>query len=225
MSVLAVIPARAGSKGLPGKNIADLGGKPLIGWTIAAAHGATCIDRTILSSDGEAIIAVARALGCDVPFVRSADLASDTASSLDVVLDALSRVPGHTHVALLQPTSPFRSAAHIDAAWAQMQTAGAESVVSVCEAAEPPYWMYGLTDGLLRPLLPLPGATRRQDLPPAYVLNGAIYITSVARLLRARSFVDAGTVGYVMPRAASVDIDTMDDLEAARRALQSGVPS
>ncbi len=220
MTLLAVIPARAGSKGLPGKNIADLGGKPLIGWTIKAALGATCVDRSILSSDGEAIIEIARAQGCDVPFVRSADLASDTASSLDVVLDALTRVPGFTHVALLQPTSPFRTAAHIDAAWAQMQAAGAQSVVSVCETAEPPYWMYGLADGRLQPLLPLPGVTRRQDLPPAYVLNGAIYISSVARLHRTRSFVDAGTVGYVMPRAASVDIDTMDDLEAARRALQ-----
>lgn len=216
--VLAVIPARAGSKGLPGKNLADLGGQPLIGWTIAAARGALCVGRVVVSTDGADIIAAAQALGAEVPFRRDAALATDTASTLDVVLDVLDRLPGYDYVAVLQPTSPLRTAAHIDAAFAQMQAAGAASVVSVCEAEEPPYWMYGMgPQGRLRKLIDTPeGVTRRQDLPPSYLLNGAIYLSSVARLRRMRSFVDEMTLGYVMARVTSLDIDMPEDLALAR---------
>lgn len=219
--VLAVIPARAGSKGLPGKNLADLGGQPLIGWTIAAARGAGCIARVIVSTDGLAIMEAARSLGAEVPFRREDILASDTATTLDVVLDALDRSPGYDYVAVLQPTSPLRTAAHIDAAFAQMQAADAMSVVSVCEAEEPPYWMYrmGPTGRLQQLIAPPAGVTRRQDLPQSFVLNGAIYITATDRLRRTRSFVDAGTIGYPMTRRASVDIDTLADLQTARRYL------
>ncbi len=216
--VLAVIPARAGSKGLPGKNLADLGGQPLIGWTIAAARGALCVGRVVVSTDGADIIAAAQALGAEVPFRRDAALATDTASTLDVVLDVLDRLSGYDYVAVLQPTSPLRTAAHIDAACAQMQAAGAASVVSVCEAEEPPYWMYGMgPQGRLRKLIDTPeGVTRRQDLPPSYLLNGAIYLSSVARLRRMRSFVDEMTLGYVMARVTSLDIDMPEDLALAR---------
>lgn len=219
--MLAVIPARAGSKGLPGKNLADLGGQPLIGWTIAAARGALCVGRVVVSTDGAEIIAAAQALGAEVPFRRDAALATDTASTLDVVLDVLDRLPGYDYVAVLQPTSPLRTAAHIDAAFAQMQAAGAASVVSVCEAEEPPYWMYGMgPQGRLRKLIDTPeGVTRRQDLPPSYLLNGAIYIIAVDHLRRTRSFIDSQTIGYPMTRRASVDIDTLADLATVRRYL------
>ena len=222
--MLALIPARGGSKGLPGKNIRPLAGIPLIGWTIAAALGARCVSRTILSSDDEAIMAVARAHGCDVPFRRPARLATDTAGALEVVLHALDKVPGFDAVALLQPTSPLRRSADIDAAFAAMQAAGAQSVVSVCEAAQTPYWMYGLAaGGRMEKLLQTPaGVTRRQDLPPAYVLNGAIYITTVARLSAGCGFVDQDTVGYVMPRRDSVDIDTADEFRLAEALMNEG---
>src|SRR5687767_5058839 len=175
--VLAVIVARGGSQGLPGKNILPIAGRPLLAWTIDAARAARSIDRTILSSDDEAIIAAARGCGCEVPFRRPAELATDTATAVDVVLHALDNVSEYDVVVLLQPTSPLRTAADIDAACAQLAASGAPSCVSVCMAEQSPYWMYRLNGSRrLEPLLEAPtGATRRQDLPPVYVLNGAIY--------------------------------------------------
>jgi CMP-N-acetylneuraminic acid synthetase len=224
MRLLAVIPARGGSKGLPGKNVAPLGGKPLIAWTVEAARGARSVARTIVSTDDDAIAAAARAAGAEVPFRRPAVLSGDTATTLDVVLHALDACPGFTHVAVLQPTSPLRRAAHVDGAVAAMQAAGADSVVSLCPVSEPPWWMYTLGEaGRMQPLLPAATATRRQDLPPVYILNGAIYVTEVARLRACRAFVDAATIGYPMEERDSVDIDTAADLEEARRRLNEDI--
>ncbi len=112
--ILAVIPARGGSKGVPRKNIRDLAGKPLIAWTIEAAKKSKYIDRLILSSEDPEIIAVAKSYGCEVPFVRKIELAQDDTPGIEVVLDAVQRCLGYTHVLLLQPTSPFRTHKHID---------------------------------------------------------------------------------------------------------------
>ena len=116
LSVLALVPARGGSKGLPGKNIRPAAGRPLLDYTVAAARSSACIDRVVLSSDDEAIMRVARASGCEVPFRRPAALATDEATSIDVVLHALDQLPPHDLVVLLQPTSPLRTAADIDGA-------------------------------------------------------------------------------------------------------------
>ena len=124
-SVLAVITARGGSKGLPGKNLAPFRGEPLIARTIRAAQGAPSIDRLILSSDDPAIMETARSLGCEAPFQRAAELASDTAASIDVLLDAADRAPGYDIVVLLQPTSPLRTAGDIEATLAVMAETGA----------------------------------------------------------------------------------------------------
>lgn len=220
-SVLAVIPARGGSKGLPGKHLLQAGGRPLIAWTIEAAHAAKSIDRTVLSSDDEAIMACARALGCDVPFRRPAELATDAAASIDVVLHAVDALPGHGVVVLLQPTSPLRGAADIDAACATFAARKAPACVSVAPVAQSPYWMYRLGDGAtLLPVVAAPeGATRRQDLPEAYALNGAIYVADIAWLRRTRSFVTRETVAHVMPAERSVDIDTAADFESFRKAV------
>lgn len=210
---LAIIPARGGSKGVPGKNIRVVGGKPLIAWTIAAAKQSEYIDRVILSSDDEAIIEQARLYECEIPFVREARLARDESTSMDVILDALDRCPGYEWVVLLQPTSPLRSAHDIDQAIELCKRQNASACVSVSLSQESPYWMFTLKDGsTLEPVLPLQGVTRRQDLPSVYSLNGAIYVAKTGWLRQHRSFLSTETVAYVMPIQRSLDIDTESDL-------------
>ena len=210
--VLAVIPARGGSKGVPGKNIRKVGGKPLIAWTIEAAKAAERVDRTILSSDDAAIIRVAQELGCEVPFVREARLADDKTPTMEVVLDAIQRCPGFAWVVLLQPTSPLRTGRDIDQAIDLCIEKKAPSCVSVSLARESPYWMYSLRpDGRLNPLLAQGMPTRRQELPAVYALNGAIYVARSDWLARERKFVAEETVAYEMPLARSLDIDTESD--------------
>ena len=220
-SVLAVITARGGSKGLPGKNLRPLGGRPLIAWTIEAARQSRLIDRLILSSDDADIIRVAANLGCEAPFVRGAALSGDDAASIDVVLDALNRVPGFDIVVLLQPTSPLRTAADIDGGLEQMERSGAPACVSVCEAPAHPWLIYRRDEGgRLDPYLPpVEGASLlRQDLPPAWVLNGAVYAADVDWLRRERTFVKpGGTVAWEMPPERSADIDSLEDFLAAER--------
>jgi N-acylneuraminate cytidylyltransferase len=220
-SVLALLPARGGSKGLPGKNTMLLGDRPLLQWTIDAARGSRFIDRLVLSSDDDRIMEAAARGGCDVPFRRPADLASDNAAMIDVALHALESIPGYDILVLLQPTSPLRTSADIDAAFELFQRTGGNSCVSVSPVEQSPYWMYRVGhDGELTAILDLPeGVARRQDLPPVYALNGAIYISNVAALKASRSFVTRETVGYMMPAERSIDIDTAADFEAAKRAL------
>ena len=219
--VLALIPARGGSKGLPGKNLMPMNGRPLIDFSVQAARASRHVDRVVVSSDDEAILAAARACGAETPFVRPAALATDEASTFAVAEHALSCLPGYDVLVLLQPTSPLRTAADIDGALEGMAVAGAGSCVSVCPVGQSPYWMYRLGAGdVLQPVLaPPPGVSRRQDLPPVYTLNGAVYVADCARLLAERAFVAADTVAWVMPAERSIDIDTAADFEAFRQAV------
>ncbi len=213
--VIAVIPARGGSKGLPGKNIRPLAGRPLIAWTIEAAARAGCIDHTVVSSDDDMILHTARRWGAATDR-RPPHLATDTANVVDTVLRLLDQTTGYDYVALLQPTSPLRTATDIEAAFACCLEHEAPCCVSVTPAAKSPYWMYDLTDGRrLRPLLGEWNEDRRQDLPPAYVPNGAIYLASVPWLRRTHTFYTDETVAYVMPQERSVDIDTVLDFALA----------
>jgi len=213
--VLALITARGGSKGLPGKNIRIVGGKPLIAWSIEAARASRFVDRVVLSSDDADIIEVARRYGCDVPFVRAVELASDTATSIDTVLDAIQRLQHEGIVVLLQPTSPLRTAEDIDAALELMVARSAPACVSVREAADHPYWIFAIDGGSrLRPFAP-PGVeppTRRQDLPRAWCLNGAVYAADARWLAHERTFLSEQTVGYTMPLERSADVDTLEDI-------------
>jgi CMP-N,N'-diacetyllegionaminic acid synthase len=220
--VLALISARGGSKGLPRKNVLEIAGKPMIAWSILAALQAECVTDVVLSSDDDEIMDVATRYGCDVPFKRPVDLASDTASVVDVVLHALDVLPSHgyssyDYVLLLQPTSPLRTAAHIDAAFKQLHSQNAPSCVSLCEVSTSPYLMFNFTSGSrIAPMLPVERKSlRRQDLPPVYELNGAIYFSAPSALRAARSFTTEATVGFVMPRNLSTDIDTTEDLQIA----------
>jgi len=224
--VLAVITARGGSKGVPAKNIRPLAGRPLLFWTIQAARESTRIDRLILSSDDAQIIRIAAEFGCEAPFVRPAELARDDTPGVLPVLDALERVHGYDMVVLLQPTSPLRCAADIDACVDLLVSAQAPACVSVCAAQEHPFWMYWLEPGgQLEPVLPGDSAraTRRQELPPVFRPNGAVYVARVPWLREKRSFLSAGTLGYLMPAERSLDIDTESDFVRAESALRGRV--
>lgn len=212
-SVLGLIPARGGSKGIPRKNVRPVAGKPLIAWTVEAALGSRVIDRVVLTTDNDEIAEVAASFGCEVPFRRPAELASDETDTLDAVLHALDNLDkSYDWLVLLQPTSPLRLSADIDSAVEACLAAGAASCVSVTDVEKPPAWMYTLRDNRLQPLLDSNVAARRQVAPKAFALNGAVYVIRVDHLRRIRSFVDADTVAYIMPRERSIDVDVELDL-------------
>jgi CMP-N,N'-diacetyllegionaminic acid synthase len=216
MKTLALITARGGSKGIPGKNIKPLAGKPLITWTIEAALSSCLRDSVVVSTDDVRIAEVAQQAGALVPFMRPAALASDTAPAVDVVLHALQQLPQFDSVLLLQPTSPLRSSEDIDACLALARERCAPSVVSVCESSTHPAWTYWLSeDNRLDPVLREPLRSRRQDLPPAYSVNGALYFAHADWLKHRRRLIADETVAYEMPAERSIDIDTMLDWRLA----------
>ena len=217
-TILAMIPARGGSKGIKDKNITPLAGKPLITYTIEAALQSRYIDRVVVSTDSEKIASVARAAGADVPFLRPAELASDTARSIDAVLHCIRVCQGDIFV-LLQPTSPLRTAEDIDAAIETFIAHGEKGLCSVNEIGDHPILTRMMDgDGMLQPLLNTNSTVRRQDMPTFYHVNGAIYINRIDEINRDTSFND-NPVGYVMPRERSVDIDTVEDLRIAEMLL------
>jgi len=223
-TILAVIAARGGSKGLAGKNIADAGGKPLIGWTIDAAHGSRYLDRTVLSSDDDEIIAVAREAGCEVPFVRPAEIAGDTSPVEVALIHALDQLAEpYDYLVLLQPTSPLRVTEDIDGAIEKCHASGAPACVSGGESVKSPYWMFHLKDdGTLSPVIESENfKTRRQDIPAAYVTNGAAFVARVPWFREHQTFYGPDTVLYVMPRERSMDVDTALDLTIVRTLLES----
>ena len=226
-STLALVVARGGSKSIPRKNIAPLGGKPLIAWTIEAALACPKVGRVVVSTDDQEIAAVARKFGAETPFMRPAELAQDATPTMPVVVHALHWLDsneGHRPelVLLLQPTSPLRTAADIDSALTIAGDRSAESVVSVTEAPSHPYLLKRVTeDGLLEDFIRHPPVDRRQDLEPAYALNGAIYLGSRQHVLAHESFYADKTHAYVMPRERSIDVDTPWDLYLCELILRA----
>lgn len=217
-SVLALIPARGGSKRLPGKNLLPLAGRPLIAWSIEDARAVPGIDDVLVSTDDAAIAEAARQHGASVPWLRPAELASDQASSNDVVLHALAQcaLAGHAYdiVLLLQPTSPFRDLAKIREALAQCVRHGGEPVVAMAPARSHPAWCFHVReDGTMQPVLDGAGVHRRsQDLAPAFEISGNLYAMGVSQFQAARSFFTPRTRALVIddPMQA-VDID--DDFD------------
>ncbi|MEK3994162.1 acylneuraminate cytidylyltransferase family protein [Psychrobacillus sp. FSL K6-2365] len=211
--VLAIIPARGGSKGVPRKNIRNLAGKPLIAWTIEEAKKSMYIDRLILSSEDNEIIETAKDYGCDIPFVRPVHLAKDTTSGIEPVLHALREIEGYDYVVLLQPTSPLRIVEDIDGCLENLIETKSPACVSVKEPMNSPYWMYTLnSEEKMVPLIEQDSLTkRRQDLPDVYALNGAVYVAEVNWLKQSKSFLTSDTVVFIMPNNRSHDIDTEDD--------------
>jgi CMP-N,N'-diacetyllegionaminic acid synthase len=223
-NILAIIPARGGSKGVPRKNIRDIAGKPLIAWTIAEAQKSKYLDRVILSSEDQEIIETAKSWGCEVPFVRPLNLAQDTTPGIDPVLHALVELSLYDYVVLLQPTSPLRRVADIDGCIEQCVTQSARACVTVTEPEKSPYWMYTMDSrGQMTKLLPTDSMiTRRQDLPRAYALNGAVYVAECKWLLKSHSFITEETLGFTMPKERSYDIDTELDFRICEFLLLEG---
>lgn len=218
--LLGLIPARGGSLGIPRKNIRLLGGKPLVAWSIEAARLSRYLDRVVVSTDDPEIAACARQYGGETPFARPAELATDTAQGVDVVLHALDEMPDADAVVLLQPTSPLRSVDDIDRA-IELWDAGGAIVVAVTEAAQSPYLMYRLAEGGLVPVLKeRSDDTNRQRVPTTYVLNGAVYVADRAALLAERAFMTPATRPYVMPAERSVDLDDEADWQYAEFLLR-----
>lgn len=225
--VLAVVPARGGSKGLPRKNLALIDGHPLVGHAIRAARACPLLTRIVLSSEDEAVCEVAREYGADVPFIRPSDLAGDEAKSIDVTLHALEFVEqeegrSYDAVCLLEPTSPLRTSEDVTAAVKLLSDSGADAVISVYRIETPhPFKTLEIVDGHLRPFLPQwrPNLLR-QELPPVYAVNGAVYCVRRAALTRDRSFWGQCAAPYVMPGIRSINIDTEIDLEFAEFLLK-----
>jgi CMP-N,N'-diacetyllegionaminic acid synthase len=221
LNTFALIPARGGSKGIPRKNIKLIAGKPLIVWTIEAALRSSLLEAVVVSTDDPEIAEVARRAGAQVPFMRPAELAQDQTPGLDPVLHALDQLAEYDSVLLLQPTSPLRTTENIDACLTLAMQRHAPSVVSVSEPDTHPYWIYRLTESqTLERIVDAAPVARRQDLPVVMALNGAMYFADANWLRRNRSLVGAETLGYVMARERSIDLDTPLDWKLAELLLK-----
>lgn len=218
---LGVICARGGSKGLPDKNILDLGGRPLIAWTVEAARGAVRLDRTIVSTDSRRIADAAQQHGADVPFLRPPELARDTAKITDALMHAVGVLDGgYDIIVLLQATSPFRTATDIDATIAALVETGAESAVTFTEQAKSPDLFVTVgEDRRVRPLNPDGLLKRRQDLGHLYAPNGLCYAVRTDYLMRTGRVYGDDTVAVIIPPERAIDIDSAFDLDMARGLL------
>ena len=226
-NILAIIPARGGSKGIPGKNIKLLGGKPLLQYTVEAARESRLLSRVILSSEDTAIIEVAKALEVEVPFVRPAHLATDRSGSLEVVQHALEyfkeRGVFFDAVCLLQPTTPFREPGSIDTAIAQFLSKDFDSLISVRKVPDEfnPHWVFEPDkNGSLKVATGEKEIIyRRQDLPSAYFRDGSIYLTKTNVILKQNSLY-GNKIGYVVSEGEKyVNVDTTKDWERAETLI------
>ena len=222
MKNLAVIPARSGSKGLVDKNIKMLNGKPLLAFTIEAAKKSRLFDEIFVSTDSKKYVEIAKEWGASVPFLRGQNLATDTASSWDVVKDAIKKYQAiekeYDTVALLQPTSPLRTAEDIKAGYNRMKEKDANIVVAVCEVEHSLLWVntlpedFAFSNFINQNLIDKP----RQCLPTFYRVNGALYIVKTNYLLMTDNIYADKIFTIVMPKEHSVDIDDeMDYIIAA----------
>lgn len=211
LTIIALIPARGGSKGLPRKNIKSLAGKPLIEWTIEAAKQSRFIDRVIVSTDDEEIQQISLMAGAEVPFLRPAHLAKDETPGIAPVVHAIEQLPEADIIVMLQPTSPLRTVEQIDEAISEFVNQRAQLLVSVTPSTKPPHWQYELSPENRLLMNEAPMLLRRQDAPRYYSLNGAIYIATVEKIVETEKFLTSETVAYLMDKESSFDID--DELD------------
>lgn len=218
--VIGIIPARGGSKGLPGKNIKDLCGKPLIGWSIEAGLQSQYIDEVMVTTDSEEIADIARDFGATVPFIRPAELASDTATSFDAIKHAIDFYKNDLkyffdYVVLLEPTSPLRDVDDIDKSIEQLLSKSeASAIVGICktESQNPAFlvkkdnnnFLFGYEEKDMKIL-------RRQDVEDVFFFEGSIYVSKIDALLNKKTFYHENTIGYVVPKWKSFEIDDLDD--------------
>jgi len=225
--VLGLVPARGGSKGIPRKNIRPLGGRPLLAYTATAALAAGRLTRVVLSTEDPEVAEIGGLCGLEVPFLRPVELARDETPSLAVVQHALRWLEGrgecYDAVCLLEPTSPLRSAADIDACIGLLEQSGADAVVTVRRVPDElnPHWTFlADAEGFLRLSTgegtPVP---RRQDLPPAYHRDGSVYVTRRDVALERNSMYGDRLVGYVVEDRPWVNIDTPADWARAEELI------
>lgn len=224
MKHLVIIPARGGSKGIPRKNVKSLHGKPLIQYTIEAALAIFPSSQIIVSTDDQEIKSVAEACGLVVPFLRPAELSTDTASSYDVILHAVEFAKQQgiefETVILLQPTSPFRNGQHIQEA-IELYSNDLDMVVSVTESEENPYYsIFEENENGYLEKSKVGSFTRRQDCPKTYSYNGAIYVINPKSLEKNPLHLFTKIYKYVMPREVSIDLDTPLDWKIAELIAQ-----
>lgn len=232
LNIVAIIPARGGSKRLPRKNIKVLSGKPMIAYSIEAARKSQLIDRVIVSTDDKEIAEIAKKYGAEIPFIRPNDLATDSASTIDVLKHAITFLESHSHdkidlIVLLQPTSPLITESDIDNAINKIIQTNTTSCVSMCPISERPEWMYSIKNEKPKPF----GEKHdiillTQDLPKLYKINGAIYVSHRDVIMKQNLILDEKNLSaIVMPRERSIDIDTMTDFliaETLFKARQDG---
>lgn len=224
-SILAIIPARGGSKGLPRKNILDLGGKPLIAWTIEASLSSKFITKTVVSSDDNEIIKISKQYKSDV-IKRPSYLAQDTTSSEAVVNHVINELKKEAqifeYIVLLQPTSPLRDVENIDAAFEILFNSDATALISVNEIDNKILKAFkdnedGYIEGVSNNKYPF---IRRQNLPKTYLSNGSIYIIEEKKFSKKKKFYTNKTIKYIMDGIKSLDVDTLSDLEKAKKYLK-----
>ncbi len=225
--VLGIVPARGGSKAIPRKNIRNILGIPLLAYTIREALRAKTLTRLIVSSEDSEILTIARQYGTETPFVRPRELATDDSLAIDVAIHATTTMEEqegleYDYVVVLQPTTPLRTAGDIDGAVMKLIQSGADSVISVVDVgALHPYRMKRIVNGFLvdyakEEIENMP----RQNLPPIYIRNGAIYATKRDVLVKKRTFKGTACVPYEMPDERSVNIDSKLDLLLAESLLR-----
>lgn len=223
--ILALIPARGGSKGIKDKNIKLLHGRPLIAYSIDCGLQSKYVDSVVVTTDSEKIAEISRQYGARVPFMRPAEYAQDTSTTLVAVLHAVNALKemGETYDALLllQPTQPLRTSEDVDKAIEVYFANGEADLISVSPVSEHPVLMRTIgEDGRLRPLLDRAITIRRQDMPPCYRLDGCIYINNIKNLNESTNFA-ANSVSYIMEHSHSVDIDDLADFYLAEYYLSS----
>ena len=230
-SVLAIIPARGGSKGLPGKNIRPLCGKPLISWSILQGLASQYVDEVFVTTDSQEIIDIAKQFGAIAPFIRPESLADDDANSIDVLLHVIDYLTKEGHfydyLVMLEPTSPLRDVSDIDGAIELLiNNELAESVVGVTKTeGSHPSFLFTIQNELVRPMLGLqPNGLRRQDLQDDYYyLEGSVYISSVTALIERRGFYHADTLPWIVDRYKAIEIDELCDFIAAEALMKAKI--
>jgi len=219
--ILSIVTARSGSKGLPNKNIKKLNGKPLLAYPIIAASESHYVDKIILSTDSNEYAQIGESYGATIPFLRPDDLASDNASSIDVIIHALDylseKKDDYDYVLLLEPTSPLTDGANIDSAiemlYESADIASSLVGVSLMETQHPIFSVQRNDDGLITPLYStsFKSMPRRQDLEPIFALDGSLYLSSVDAIYSEKNFCHKKTLGMVFDRYKSFEVDDMLD--------------
>ncbi|MDF2877900.1 MAG: acylneuraminate cytidylyltransferase [Clostridia bacterium] len=220
-SILAIIPARGGSKGIPKKNIKALNGVPLIGYTLQEVKKSKHITRVVVSTDDEEIAEVSRQFNAEIPCLRPKQLSTDTSSTVDGIahmINYLNEKENYVpdYICLLQCTSPLRTNLDIDGAIDKLLNSDFDGIVSVCESEVNPYWTNVFEKNKLKYFIEEGKfITRRQDLPQIYRCNGAIYIIKTEVFIKEKTFETENITGYIMTNENSIDIDTTIDFKIA----------